>query len=70
MWRRGKEFRLARRHWSLSASGVGALPLKLAMLALWTVANPEAIFTVHGKYFVYVGADRELLRKLGFRFWD
>jgi hypothetical protein len=34
------------------------------------VANPESIFTVDGKYFVYVGADRELLRKLGFRFWD
>jgi hypothetical protein len=34
------------------------------------VPNPESIFTVDGKYFVYVGADRELLRKLGFRFWD
>lgn len=34
------------------------------------VANPESMFTVDGKYFVYVGADRELLRKLGFRFWD
>jgi hypothetical protein len=34
------------------------------------VANPEAIFTVDDKYFVYVGADRELLTKLGFRFWD
>jgi hypothetical protein len=34
------------------------------------VANPESIFTVDDKYFVYVGADRELLRKLGFRFWD
>jgi hypothetical protein len=34
------------------------------------VANPESIFTVDGKYFVYVGADRELLKKLGFRFWD
>jgi hypothetical protein len=34
------------------------------------VANPESMFTVDGKYFVYVGADRELLKKLGFRFWD
>ena len=34
------------------------------------VANPESMFTVDGKYFVYVGADRELLRKLGFRFWE
>ena len=33
------------------------------------VPNPESIFTVDGKYFVYVGADRELLKKLGFRFW-
>lgn len=32
------------------------------------VANPETIFTVDDKYFVYVGADRELLTKLGFRF--
>jgi hypothetical protein len=34
------------------------------------VANPESIFTVDGKYFVYVSADTELLKKLGFRFWD
>ncbi len=34
------------------------------------VANPESIFTVDDKYFVYVGAGRELLTKLGFRFWD
>jgi hypothetical protein len=34
------------------------------------VANPEAIFTVNGKYFVYVGASRELLEKLHFRFAD
>jgi hypothetical protein len=34
------------------------------------VANPESIFTVDDKYFVYVGADRELLKHLGFRFWD
>jgi hypothetical protein len=34
------------------------------------VANPESIFTVDDKYFVYVGADRDLLKKLGFRFWD
>jgi hypothetical protein len=34
------------------------------------IPNPESIFTVDGKYFVYVGADRDLLRKLGFRFWD
>ncbi len=30
----------------------------------------RSIFTVDGKYFVYVGADTELLKKLGFRFWD
>ena len=35
-----------------------------------TVDNPEAIFTVDGKYFVYVGPKRELLRRLGFRFWN
>jgi hypothetical protein len=34
------------------------------------VANPESIFTVDDKYFVYVGADRDLLKRLGFRFWD
>jgi hypothetical protein len=34
------------------------------------VANPESMFTVDGKYFVYLGADRELLKQLGFRFWD
>ena len=34
------------------------------------VANPESIFTVDDKYFVYVGADRHLLKKLGFRFWN
>ena len=34
------------------------------------VANPESIFTVDDKYFVYVGADRDLLKQLGFRFWD
>jgi hypothetical protein len=34
------------------------------------VANPETIFTVDNKYFVYVGADRSLLTRLGFRFWD
>jgi hypothetical protein len=34
------------------------------------VSNPESIFTVDDKYFVYVGATRELLTKLGFRFWD
>jgi hypothetical protein len=32
------------------------------------VSNPESILTVDGKYFVYVGADRELITKLGFRF--
>ena len=32
------------------------------------VANPEAIFTVDGRYFVYVGADKALLQSLGFRF--
>ncbi len=34
------------------------------------VPNPWRIFTVDGKYFVYVGASRDLLGKLGFRFWD
>jgi len=34
------------------------------------VANPEAIFTVDDKYFVYVGANRELLQKLHFQFPD
>ncbi len=34
------------------------------------VPNPESIFTVDGKYFVYVGANKELLTRLGFRFWD
>jgi hypothetical protein len=34
------------------------------------VANPESMFMVDSKYFVYVGADRDLLKKLGFRFWD
>jgi len=32
------------------------------------VPNPEAIIEVDGKYFIYVGADKELLRKAGFRF--
>ena len=30
------------------------------------VPNPETIFTVDNKYFVYVGATRDLLRKLHF----
>jgi hypothetical protein len=34
------------------------------------IANPASIFTVDGKYFVYAGADKELLKTLGFRFWD
>jgi hypothetical protein len=34
------------------------------------VPNPESIFVVDDKYFVYVGANRELLTRLGFRFWD
>jgi hypothetical protein len=32
------------------------------------VTDPERIFTVDGKYFAYVGADRALLDKLRFRF--
>jgi hypothetical protein len=32
------------------------------------VRNPEAIINIDGKYFVYVGADQDLLRKAGFRF--
>ena len=34
------------------------------------VPNPESIFIVDDKYFVYVGADKALLTTLGFRFWD
>jgi hypothetical protein len=34
------------------------------------IANPASIFTVDGKYFVYAGADKALLKTLGFRFWD
>jgi hypothetical protein len=34
------------------------------------VPNPESTFTVDGKYFIYAGADRELLEKLQFRFPD
>jgi hypothetical protein len=34
------------------------------------VPNPEAIFTVDGKYFVYAGADKALLERLKFRFWN
>ncbi len=34
------------------------------------VRNPEAIYTVDGKYFVYAGADRALLERLKFRFWE
>lgn len=30
------------------------------------VANPDAIVNIDGKYFVYVGADRDLLRRAGF----
>lgn len=32
------------------------------------VPDPERIYTIDGKYFVYVGADAELLRKLRFEF--
>jgi hypothetical protein len=35
-----------------------------------TVANPESIFIVDGKYFIYVGPSEKLLRTLGFRFWN
>jgi hypothetical protein len=31
------------------------------------VANPQSIIDVDGKYFVYIGADKDLLRKAGFR---
>ena len=34
------------------------------------VGNPHAIFTVDGKYFVYVGADRDLLLQLRFELPD
>jgi hypothetical protein len=34
------------------------------------IPDPESMFIVDGKYFVYVGANRDVLRKLGFRFWD
>jgi hypothetical protein len=32
------------------------------------IANPETIFTVGEKYFVYMNPDKDLLRKLRFRF--
>ena len=34
------------------------------------VADPESMFIVDDKYFVYVGANRDVLKNLGFRFWD
>jgi hypothetical protein len=34
------------------------------------VPNPEAIVVVDGKYFVYVGANRQLLNRLNFEFRD
>ena len=34
------------------------------------VPDPESMFIVDGKYFVYVGANRQVLKNLGFRFWD
>jgi hypothetical protein len=34
------------------------------------VANPQAIFTVDGKYFVFAGASRELLHQLHFQLSD
>lgn len=32
------------------------------------VANPNAIANIDGKYFVYIGADKDLLRRVGFEF--
>jgi hypothetical protein len=32
------------------------------------VANPDAIVNIDGKYFVYVGAEKDLLRRAGFNF--
>ena len=32
------------------------------------VSDPTAIVNVDGKYFVYIGADRDLLEKAGFEF--
>jgi hypothetical protein len=34
------------------------------------VTNPEAIVTVDDRYFVYIGADKALLKKMGARFLD
>ena len=34
------------------------------------VANPEAIFTLDNKHFIYAHPTRELLEKLGFRHLD
>jgi hypothetical protein len=34
------------------------------------VTNPEAIVTIDDRYFVYIGADKALLKKLGARFLD
>jgi hypothetical protein len=32
------------------------------------VSNPDAIVNIDGKYFIYVGADKDLLRRAGFEF--
>jgi hypothetical protein len=34
------------------------------------VPDPQAIVDIDNRYFVYIGADKELLRKAQFRFWD
>ena len=34
------------------------------------VADPKAIVTIDDRYFVYIGPDKALLKKLGFRFLD
>jgi hypothetical protein len=34
------------------------------------VPDPEHMFIVDGKYFIYSGADRTPLEKLHFRIWD
>lgn len=34
------------------------------------IPDPASMFIVDNKYFVYVGPNRDVLKRLGFRFWD
>ena len=51
------------------APGCQAIPVCTGAIES-IVPNREQIFTVDGKYFVYAGASKELLKKLGFRLDD